>query len=409
MTASTSISSRSRRWACPRSYALIAVFCLFIVGLASFHNHAQAQKRRARKPAPRPSAATARIDYSRFSHATKKHQGACNSCHQVPTDNWKKVGDYPDVADYPGHNACVSCHRPQFFRGAKPPICSVCHTKVSPRDEARFVFRNPVAGRQFLIEFPHDKHQDVIAKLSADPPAVTQAAGLRPVTHSALAQTVSLRAWAHARSFAATQTQTNPASPRGQPAGSGLSFRYYNCEVCHGTPTKAPIAPAVGWLDGYVPDAATFKTAPTSHAACFNCHWKSQPPIRDDCAGCHKLSEKPLAPVVAGALPTRISLKFQHASKQHAVQECATCHINITKAATLRGLTPDVPISSCATSSCHHNGINHEEVADELAAIEKDKQFVCRYCHTSNVGKLDPPASHSLAVEAKLLLRKDLK
>ena len=48
-------------------------------------------------------------------------------------------------------------------------------------------FAIPQARVQFLIEFPHDKHQDVIAQLNA-----------RPVT-----QTVSLRSWAHARLVAA--------------------------------------------------------------------------------------------------------------------------------------------------------------------------------------------------------------
>ena len=74
---------------------------------------------------------------------------------------WTKVSSFPDIADYPDHDACVSCHRPQFFRGAKPPICSVCHSKTSPRDEARYAFRNPASKLQFNIEFPHDKHQDV--------------------------------------------------------------------------------------------------------------------------------------------------------------------------------------------------------------------------------------------------------
>src|ERR1041385_4349823 len=88
-------------------------------------------------------------DYSDFSHATKKHQASCSTCHKIT---------FPDIKDYPNHDACVSCRRPQFFRGARPPICSVCHTKTSPRDEARLPFRNPAATRQFAIEFPHDRH-----------------------------------------------------------------------------------------------------------------------------------------------------------------------------------------------------------------------------------------------------------
>ena len=107
---------------------------------------------------PRLSAA----DYSKFSHATQKHQAACNTCHKIPTKN---ATTFPDIKDYPDHDACVSCHRPQFFKGAKPVICSVCHSKTSPRDEARYAFRNPASKLQFTIEFPHDRHQDVIAML----------------------------------------------------------------------------------------------------------------------------------------------------------------------------------------------------------------------------------------------------
>src|ERR1044072_7631027 len=95
-------------------------------------------------------------DYSKFSHSTEKHRAACNSCHKIT---------FPDIKDYPGHDACVSCHRSQFFRGARPPICSVCHSKTSPRDDARYAVLNPAPKRQFAIEFPHDKHQDVIALL----------------------------------------------------------------------------------------------------------------------------------------------------------------------------------------------------------------------------------------------------
>ena len=91
-------------------------------------------------------------DYSKFSHSTDKHQQACKTCHKP----------YADAGDYPDHNACVSCHRRQFFRGARPQICSVCHSKTSPRDDTRFAFRKPDARLQFTIDFPHNTHQDLI-------------------------------------------------------------------------------------------------------------------------------------------------------------------------------------------------------------------------------------------------------
>lgn len=343
------------------------------------------QKRHTRSPrriaAPQTTSKT-RVDYSNFSHATKKHQGACNTCHKVPTENWKKVRDFPDAADYPGHDACVTCHRPQFFKGANPVICSVCHSKVSPRDDARFAFRKPAARRQFLIEFPHDKHQDVIARM------------LR--RFSTEERPLLLRA-----SFTRANVSLDE-KPKEKPK------HYNNCEICHSPRTNPSVAPATGWIDSFVPDAATFKAVPASHAACFNCHWKSQQPTKENCAGCHKLADKPYEINGGDDTLKRFSLKFRHAREQH-VQECTTCHINITKATTLRGLKPDVPITSCATSSCHNNPANHEDIAKELAAIDRDQQFVCFYCHTSNVGKLDPPTSHYLAVGRSPLRRKVLK
>src|SRR6185503_8144817 len=109
-----------------RSLTLLLRTVMTILVLALIVGAAQKQRRRT-PPAARATNRSA-IDYSRFSHATTKHQAAaCNTCHKAPTENWKKVRDFPDIADYPGHDACVSCHRPQFFRGARPVICTVCH------------------------------------------------------------------------------------------------------------------------------------------------------------------------------------------------------------------------------------------------------------------------------------------
>ena len=350
--------------------AVLVGSCLLFLPLVDFHNTTQAQRRRVRKPPAQVSPPSA-SDYSRFSHATKKHQGACNTCHKVPTNNWKKVRDFPDVSDYPGHDACVSCHRPQFFRGAKPVICSVCHAKVSPRDDVRLAFRNPASPRQFLIEFPHDKHQDVIANL----------------LHRLLTEERPLFV---------------PASFRYSSADDKTKH-YNNCEICHGPRPTAPAAPPAGWPDAFVPDAAFFKAAPTNHASCFNCHWKSQQPTNDNCGGCHKLGDKPSFAVDS---PNRFSMKFRHAREQH-VAECTTCHINITKAATLRGLKPDVPITSC--TECHNKDGLRLDVSKELEAIDKNRDFVCSYCHTSDVGRRDPPSSHYLIAGREPLKRKDVK
>lgn len=343
-----------------RSYTLvISAAIILCAALGMLESNAAAQRRKPRRPPTARSTVTP-TDYSHFSHATKKHQAACNTCHKVPTTNWQKARDFPDVADFPGHDTCVSCHRAQFFKGAKPTICSDCHTKVSPRDDVRFAFRNPASARQFLIEFPHDKHQDVIAQL-----------------------------------FRKLRTGPQPQFVRASfspsvPFADEKTKHYNNCEICHQPRTPAPTAPAKGWPDSFVPASDTFKLAPLSHASCFNCHWKSQQPLSENCDGCHKLATKPYVWVEA---PQRLSLKFRHGREQH-VAECTTCHINITKSATLRGLKPDVPITAC--SECHNKDGLRQDVSKELAAIDKDRAFTCTYCHTSDVGRHDPPASHYL-------------
>lgn len=347
-----------------------AIFFIGVICLLGVVVSAQKQRRKTpvnRRATTRP----ATVDYSRFSHSTKKHQGACNTCHKVPTDNWKKVSEFPDVADYPSHDACVSCHRPQFFKGAKPAICSVCHSKVSPRDDARFEFRSLGSPREFLPEFPHDKHQDVIARM---------------FRHLKLEERPLFLRASYSTFYADDKTK-----------------RYNNCEICHGPRTIAPGAPSTGWVDSFIPDAASFKALPNSHAACFNCHWKSQQPTNENCGGCHKLADKAFIQIDS---PKRLSLKFRHAREQH-IAECTTCHINITKAATLRGLKPDVPITTC--TECHNKDGLRLDVSRELEALDKNREFSCSYCHTSDVGRRDPPSSHYLIAGREPLKRKDIK
>jgi LSD1 subclass zinc finger protein len=352
--------------------ASLSLILLFAAGFV-IERDGSAQRRRSPTSAKAAPSKKPTFDYSTFSHATKKHQQACNTCHKTPTRNWQKVREFPDVADYPDHDACVSCHRPQFFRGASPVICAVCHSQVGPRAEARFVFRNPTTPRQFTIEFPHDKHQDVIASV-------------RP---SALPTNATFFRRAAFRSTVDEQART-----------------YNNCTICHGARTTLPNVPPGGWVDGFVPDSLTFKAVPTSHASCFNCHWKSQQPTRENCDGCHKLASA----AFPTELPTRLSIKFKHeggGERKNHVAECTTCHINITRQASLRGLKPDVPITSC--TECHNKDGLRLDVSGELAQVDKNRDFVCVYCHASNVGRLDPPATHYLIAGREPMTRKTLK
>ena len=97
----------------------------------------------------------------------------------------------------------------------------------------------------------------------------------------------------------------------------------------------------------------------------------------------------------------RISAMFSHeGGKGEHVMECTTCHINITRAATLRGLTPDVPVTACAT--CHKD--NKKTTYPKLTTIEEElatfkKSGSCAYCHTGEASKKKPPASHEAAVQ----------
>lgn len=361
----------------PAVGVLVTACLLLLLTALTGDSSAATQGRNRRRPTT--PAAKATIDYSKFSHATEKHRGACLTCHKVPTKNWQQARGYPDAADYPDHVACVSCHRRQFFKGANPQICTVCHLKSSPRDDKRFAFRNPAASLQFAIEFPHDKHQDVIARLQRRfaPVEETRSAGF-------MRASFSFSGSSHSRAFDA------PVKV------------YNNCTICHAERKAAPTSPASGWLDSFVPDAATFKSVPVNHAFCFNCHWKSQLPVSSDCAGCHKT----VAAHVGLTGLKRISIKFRHPREQH-VAECTTCHINITKSVTLRGLTPDVPITSC--TECHNKDGLRLDVAKELEAIDQNRGFVCVYCHTSDVGRLDPPASHYLIAGREPIKRKDVK
>jgi hypothetical protein len=361
--------------------ALVAIIVSFYPQRFSNGGLATGQKQPSRRVA-RPPTAGIKVDYSKFFHATSKHQAACNTCHKIPTSNWRKAADspgtdpFPDVADYPEHDTCISCHRAQFFKGAKPVICSICHSKVSPKDDARFAFRRPAGPRQFRIEFPHDRHQDVIAKLFRSLP------GQPRFTHA---------------SFTSSSFYADDKTKH-----------YNNCEICHGPRAAASVAPASNHLDGFVPDDLTFKSVPVSHATCFSCHWKSEQPVNDNCAGCHKLPNPP-GILTVDDLPKRKSMKFRHGRPEAHVAECTNCHINITKATTSLDLKPDVPITSCATSSCHSNPAGHHEIENELVGINKNRQFICSYCHTADVGRLDAPRSHYLSVPMNPIKREEIK
>lgn len=379
------------------------------------------QGRRAVSPAtrqrtpPRRRAPAARRDYTKFSHRTEQHRLACDRCHKVPTPNWpaaRAAGEsFPDVTDYPDHPSCTSCHRREFFTGARPPICSVCHTNVSPRDGARFVFRNPgpVAPRgahkapsptQFATIFPHDIHQDVMARLR-DGPGSDAPELARP----------SFR-------FARASLAQEAARPA----------RVDGCTVCHrtveprGDSADAEMSGRPAAVDAALwPNKGTFKTSPEGHDSCFNCHWREGgvAPLASDCAGCHKLLTQTPAPAAAGGAADadatvaahladasvrekflrRESARFLHEEPKHAALGCTSCHVRVASISTLDPATLKVPLLSCGGTGtgCHIGATQRRILNVEVQKRRADAGFACAKCHM-NFGARPLPESHSDAV-----------
>ena len=350
-------------------FLVLIGICVPALVAAQTRHRPRVAKPSTQQQAPRASAAK----YSAFLHSSDKHKSlACNACHKIPTA-WNARREFPDVADFPDHDACVRCHRQQFFSGQAmigtgPAICTVCHVRAAPREDGRFAFgepnnsgqpTKPKQERQFTIEFPHDKHQNAIASTGSNVRFVLA-------------------------SFTRTVDDKKPD--------------YNNCSICHVTNQVGLATSLPGWADSFIPPAGTFKTMPRAHDACFDCHWKNLKPASDDCSGCHKLAAAALAPL---NWPKRISAKFAHeGGKGEHVMECTTCHINITRAATLRGLTPDVPVAACTT--CHKDSKKTtypKAVTIEEEFAQNKKSGECTYCHTSDVGKKKPPPSHEAAAQ----------
>ncbi|MFZ0751927.1 MAG: hypothetical protein WAM70_21385, partial [Pyrinomonadaceae bacterium] len=294
---------------------LLLVFGVALAAIVAAQTRRRPTTRRppAQQQAPRGSAAK----YSAFLHSSAKHKSLeCNACHKIPT-TWTAGRAFPDAADFPDHDACVRCHRPQFFTrqatiGTGPAICTVCHLRAAQREDRRFAFGKPNSAnqtakpkdeRQFKIEFPHDKHQNVIARfisgggvatrgnLSPNPSPQTER-GIMSHRGPAWLRLASPSLRSHHKLKSVTQDQR---------------LDYNNCSLCHVTDKSLAIVA----LPPPNSDPALlhpFKSMPRTHDACFECHWKAQEPIGANCAGCHKPAET----FVASLAVKRISAKFAH-------------------------------------------------------------------------------------------------
>jgi hypothetical protein len=399
----------------------LTIFCallsllFYYPGTSSTAVEPQQQRRRqpqSRRRAPAPNAQApargAARNYSRFKHEDHRPPVAkldCADCHTIPSPSAPDTiaaATKPSVEGFPYHDSCVRCHRQQFFRGASPAICTVCHTRSSPRLTARDLHPFPkqseqAIAREFPGYFPHSLHQSVIAR------------------------------------------DAKPARDRVEWRFARASFKTFeeiparvvdNCATCHLTDERAPIAIAVGGTEAtFKPEAkGTFKTVPTGHASCFNCHWQSQKPLKDDCAGCHlsqgEYTKKKRAAAAEAALPgvlspravewfktwpnswpKRLSVKFRHDTPNHDIG-CTACHINITQMETLNIPKADVPIATCAPCHISTSPVLRKEggnltIFSEMTEEAKDKDNktnTCIGCHTTLIGRERPPCSHYLVL-----------
>lgn len=353
-------------------------------------------------PAPRPISrrAVRPAKYSQFPHDVKAHRVNCDMCHKFPSENWKKVraekDAFPDITEYPKHESCLNCHAQQFFKGAKPAICSICHTNPSPRNSSRHAFPNPreifdttakgkTAVSDFALSFPHDKHIEIVSRNENRQDGFVSAAWSRP---------------------------------------SGGRRAEESCSVCHQTykpqdksDDEYVTKPPAKLGDDFWLKKGTFKTAPIGHTTCFTCHSPDSgvTPAPSDCAACHKL--KPPEPVAdfdtklasAMGIDDKIMLmswrrrnssgKFRHEWFSHAELSCSTCH-NVMTMNTADPNTTKVSIASC--SACHVTATADDGGAlnFEIDARKANANFQCVKCHIT-FGKSQIPASHLKAVEAE--------
>jgi len=388
--------------------ALLAAIALSFIVSISTAVAAPQKRRQTRRPAKANVSAKPKIDYAKFSHQTHvvAQKLACNSCHKVPSKNWKEArkadAAFADATDFPEHSSCLNCHRPQFFARERPApvICSNCHLAVTPRDTSRWLFPSlgdltdpKLKRREFISEFgvgfPHDKHIDVVG--------------------------LSLPADKNRASLVNALFQgKKPAPPK-------------SCPVCHetyqpqGKSSEEYVIKPKTIGDNFWLKKGTFKTIPNSHTICFTCHNADSgiSPEPKNCETCHKLTspmqlkadfDAKLAATM-GADQTmlarwsqRISAgAFRHEGGEHPDLSCLNCHNVATSTfSTIDPKTTKVPVRSCGgAGGCHVTTTTNEGGAlnYEIDARKRDPKFVCTKCHVT-LGSDPVPDNHSQAIPA---------
>jgi hypothetical protein len=121
--------------------ALLATFVLVQTpNIAS-----DAQRRRSRRTPGPVSTPNVAAKYSTFTHHTHGPDGQdarakllkCSDCHTMPPAGEATTPADAELADplkrHPYHDDCFGCHEREIYHGARPAVCSVCHSRVSPR------------------------------------------------------------------------------------------------------------------------------------------------------------------------------------------------------------------------------------------------------------------------------------
>jgi len=313
-----------------------------------------------------------------------------------------RTGDdaFPDIAEFPEHQSCLNCHRVQFFARQRPApvICSNCHINVTPVNTARYSF--PSLGEKFFttergkdfvsdfrVFFPHDKHLDAISRTERQPAPVFLKASLR----TTLVQDSDPKSCAVCHLTYQAQAKSDDEFVTKPPADLGDRF----------------------WLK-----KGTFKTRPTTHAACFTCHNQESElaPLPQNCGDCHKPPVGNKNPVDFDAkLAKTIGIEdwwtltawrgrlsagaFRH--EAHGELRCTNCH-DPARMNTVNVTSLKVPVKSCGgAEGCHitatadEGGLLHYEIDQKKGKAS----FACVKCHLV-FGSQAVPASH-LAVIAK--------
>jgi formate-dependent nitrite reductase cytochrome c552 subunit len=324
---------------------------------------------------------------------------------------------FQDVADFPEHSSCLSCHRAQFFARERPApvICANCHIAVTPRDTARWLFPSlgditdpKLKRREFVSEFgvgfPHDKHIDVVG-MNMIP--------FRGGLPAAASESSPILNKTRARFIDASFQDKKAGPPK-------------SCPVCHETyqpqgksSEEYIVKPPKDIGDNFWLKKGTFKTIPSSHTICFTCHNADSgiPPEPKNCETCHKLMQAAslktdfdakLAPTMgADALMlARWSRRqsagaFRHEGGMHPDLNCMDCHNVATSTySTVDPKTMKVAVKSCGgADGCHITQTLDDGGAlnFETDARKKNPNFVCTKCHVI-FGKEPLPENHAQAI-----------